>query len=137
MADEFVVSSVKEAVHLARQGRHDEALARYQALFDAPQFATTPVESQRQALKLMVTAKGIPEPLSAAAIAAFQSAWKAITALVQTCQQAQDYELLGLTHLKLGDPAGAKQLFEAGYAVALAQNDAEWSGQLLKRISAL
>jgi hypothetical protein len=137
MADEFIISNVKEAIHLARQGKHDESFARYQSLFDAPQFASAPVDNRRQALKLMVTAKGIPEPLSAAAVIAFQSAWQAIAALVQNGQEPQDYDLLGLTHLRLGDSTGAKQVFEAGLAVAHRNNDAEWSGLLLKRISSL
>jgi uncharacterized protein HemY len=57
--------------------------------------------------------------------------------LVQSGQEAEDYELLGLTHLRLGDLAGAKSVFEAGLAVAHGKNDAEWSGKLLKRLSAL
>ena len=137
MADEFIISSVKEAIHLSRQGKHDESFARYQALFDAPEFATASVASRRQALKLMVTAQGVPDPLTPTAVTAFQSAWKMITALVQAGQEAQDYELLGLTHLRLGDPAGAKSVYEAGLAIAHGKNDAEWSGKLLKRISTL
>ena len=137
MADDFIVSSVKEAIHLSRQGKHDESFARYQALFEAAGFAAASAASRRQALKLMVTAQGVPDPLSSAAVAAFQSAWKAITLLVQSGQEAQDYDLLGLTHLRLGDLAGAKSVFEAGLAIAHGKNDAEWSGQLLKRLSAL
>ena len=137
MADEFIVSSVKEAIHLSRQGKHDESFARYQALFDAPEFASASVPSRRQALKLMVTVKGVPEPLSPVAVAAFQAAWREITRLVQAGQEPQDYDLLGLTHLRLGDPAGAKSVFEAGLAIAHGRNDAEWSGQLLKRLSTL
>ncbi|HEY3450037.1 MAG TPA: hypothetical protein VGK67_27035 [Myxococcales bacterium] len=137
MADEFIVSSVKEAIHLSRQGKHDESLARYQALFDAPEFAAAAVASRRQALKLMVTTQGLPDPLSPTAVGAFQAAWKMLTVLVQGGQEPQDYELLGLAHQRLGDPAGAKSVFEAGLAIAHGRNDPEWSGKLLKRISTL
>ncbi len=136
MADEFVVANVKEAVRLARAGKLDESFARYQALFDARQFALAPVDHQRQALKLMVTAK-VPEPLSGAAISALQAAWRSLTRLTQVAREPQDYELLGLTHIALGDPKGAKQVFEIGLAAAHASNDAQWAGQLLKRISFL
>jgi len=137
MADEFIVSSVKAAVHLARQGQHDASFQAYQALFQAPEFAAATLANKRQALRLMVTAKGIPEPLSPAATAAFRTAQQTITVMVNGAPEPQDYDLLGLTLLKLGDTAGAKQLFDAGYALALARNDAEWTGQLLKRISLL
>ena len=137
MADDFIVASVKEAIHLSRQGKHDESFVRYQALFDAAEFAAASPASRRQALKLMVTAQGVPDPLGPPAVAAFQSAWKMITLLVQSGQEAQDYDLLGLTHLRLGDLAGAKSVFEAGLAIAHGKNDAEWSGKLLKRLSTL
>ena len=137
MADEFIVSSVKEAIHFVRQARHDEAFARYQILFDAAQFAAAPIESRRQALKLMVNAKPESATLSAPAVAAFQSAWAALNQLVEAGQQAQDYDLLAVTHLRLGDPAGAKQVLETGLAAAHGRNDAEGSGLLLKRLSSL
>ena len=49
MADDFIVASVKEAIHLSRQGKHDESFVRYQTLFDAAEFAAASPDTEVQA----------------------------------------------------------------------------------------
>ena len=47
MAEEFLVSAVKEAVKSAREGRLVESFASYQGLFDDPRFAVAAPDDQR------------------------------------------------------------------------------------------
>ena len=138
MPDEFVVSSVKEAVKLAREGKSQESMKRYQTLFEAPQFQAAPLDDQRQALKLLLNPKtaGTDAP-GDAGIAAYKAGIVALQRILLASSEPKDHELLGLAHLKSGDPVTAKKVFEEGLAIAHSRNDAEWAGQLLKRVSML
>lgn len=137
MAEEFLVAAVKQAVKLAREGRQVESFACYEALFSDPRFPGAAAADQRQALALLLNPKGSYEPAPEEGGAAHRAAWGVLSALVTATGEAKDHELLGLCHLRMGDRAGAKQLFEAGLAIAHGRGETELAGSLLKRISFL
>ena len=68
---------------------------------------------QRQALRLMVQAKGLPQPLSAAVIEAHRTAIAPLTDLVSKHNDPADYEMLGMCHVVVGDEAAAGAAFRA------------------------
>ncbi len=137
MAEEFLVAAVKEAVKLAREGKPVESFARYQGLFADPRFSGAAPADQRQALALLLNPKGSYDPAPPEAAPALQAAWASLSTLVAATGEPRDHELLGLCHLRLGDRAGAKQLFESALAIAHTRSDTELAGSLLKRISYL
>ena len=57
-----LVQSVKNIVKLWRDGKLADAYAGYRNLFSAPDFGEHRPEDQRSALRLMVLAKGAPDP---------------------------------------------------------------------------
>src|ERR1019366_4370019 len=61
MASEALLTAVKAIVANSRANKHVEAYAGYKALFSSPEFRTYPAPDQRQALKLMIHAKGMPQ----------------------------------------------------------------------------
>jgi len=128
-------AAVKSAIALARESRWDEFYSVYGPLFAAPTFAEDTPEDQRQALKLMIMTKGLPAPTTQAAIHAYQSAWYALSRLVAEFRHSRDYELLGLTHQRLGDEPGAKKVFQAGLEVAQAGNDGDTCGVFLRHLA--
>jgi hypothetical protein len=60
VANEALVKSVKEIVAQAKSGDKDGSYNGYRDLFADPAFTTYRPEDQRQALKLMLLAKGLP-----------------------------------------------------------------------------
>jgi hypothetical protein len=132
-----IKSAVKEAIALAREARWDEFYATYAQLFHTPAFAENREDDQRQALRLMIMTKGLPAPSTSAGVQAYQAAWYALTRLLNTHHDARDYELLGLTHLRLGDEEGARKLFQTGHEAAIAANDGELCGAFLRHLSLL
>src|SRR6185436_2814294 len=74
MAHEELVSTVKKIVALARDGKLEEAYEAYRALFAAPGFAAYEPADQRQALKLMILAKGVSAKGAPAVVEAHRAA---------------------------------------------------------------
>jgi hypothetical protein len=128
-------AAVKSAIGLAREARWDEFYSVYGQLFANPNFGSNKAEDQRQALKLMIMTKGLPAPTTQAGIYAYQSAWYALSRLVAELRNPLDYELLGITHLRLGDEPGAKKVFQAGLEVAQAANDGDTCGVFLRHLA--
>jgi hypothetical protein len=129
--------AVKQAIGLARESRWDEFFTTYAQLFHAAEFAQNKDEDQRQALKLMIMTRGVPAPTSQAGVQAYQAAWYAITRLINANNDPRDYELLGLTHLRLGDEEGARKIFQTGHEAAIAANDGDLCGVYLRHLSML
>lgn len=127
--------TVKTAIAFAREQRWDEFYTAYGQLFAAASFATNRPEDQRQALKLMIMTKGLPAPATQPGILAYQSAWYALSRLVAEHRYPRDYELLALTHQRLGDEAGAKKVFQAGLEVSQAANDGDTCGVFLRHLA--
>jgi hypothetical protein len=138
MANEALVTSVKAIVANARAGKQDEAYAGYRALFSSPTFRTFEPADRRQALKIMIHAKGIPSPPTPAVVEAHRAAVEPLTEMVSTHNEPADYEMLGMCHVVLGNEAGAAAVFRAGLAIERERNaQSDLCGALMKRVSML
>ena len=138
MANEELVSAVKRIVGLAKSGDLDAAYVGYRDLFSSPAFPSYRPEDQRQALRLMVLAKGSPSKHSPAKIDAHKSAIPPLTALVDTFKEPSDHELLGICLVILGDEDRAREIFRTGLALEREHNaQSDLCGAFMKRISFL
>ncbi|MGH7293986.1 MAG: hypothetical protein ACRELB_03585 [Polyangiaceae bacterium] len=138
MANEALVSTVKSIVANARAGKLDESYAGYRALFASPGFGTYEPHDQRQALRLMVHAKGMPDPLPPAGVEAHRAAIAPLAALVAKHGEPADHEMLGMCHVVVGDEASAATVFRAGLAIERERNaQSDLCGTLMKRVSML
>ena len=138
MANEALVSVVKSIVADARAGKLDAAYSGYQKLFASPSFAGYEAHDQRQALKLMIHAKGMPDPPTPAMVEAHRAAIGALTELVSRHDEPADFEMLGMCHVAVGNEAGAGTVFRAGLAIERERNaQSDLCGAFMKRISML
>jgi hypothetical protein len=136
MANEELVSKVKVIVGHARAGKLDEAYAGYKALFASPAFRRYDVAEKRQALRLMIHAKGVPDPPSPAMVEAHRAAIEPLTELVSEHGEPADYEMLGMCHVAVGNIDGAGTVFRAGLAIERERNaQSDLCGAFMKRIS--
>lgn len=136
MSKEELVSAVKRIVALSRGGSLDDAYAGYRDLFAAPWFTSERPEDQRQALRLMILAKGAPHKPTPLMVEAHRAAVPALTELVSVHQDPQDHEMLGICHVMLGNADSASMIFRAGLALERARNpSSDLCGELMKRIS--
>jgi hypothetical protein len=136
MSKEALVQAVKQVAGLARAGKLDEAYTGYAKLFLEPWFGACRPEDQRQALRIMVLAKGIPQPLAPSIIEAHRAALAPLTELVSTLGEPADHELLGVCHVALGNLESAERIFRAGLAAErLRSPGSDLCGELMKRIS--
>lgn len=138
MAKEALVQAVKNIVALARAGALDDAYRAYRDLFQSPDFLRHRPEDQRQVLRLMILAKGVPSTPTESMIEAHRAAVPALTELVSVHGDPGDHELLGLCHLMLGNVESADKIFRAGLAIERERNpQSDLCGTLMKRISLL
>ena len=138
MSNESLVQTIKEIVGLAREGKIDEAYGKYAQLFSSRDFAQHKPEDQRQALRLMVFAKGVPETPAPSMVEAHRAAIAPLSQLVKAHGEPADHELLGLCHVACGDEENASQAFRAGLAIERARNpQSDLCGALMKRVSLL
>jgi hypothetical protein len=138
MPNEVLVAAVKNILGLARSQKVDEAYAAYGALFTDPWFATLPPADQRQALKLLVLAKGLPTPPTAPIEQAHLAATVPLKALVAAHDEPQDYELLGLCQVRTNDEDGARASFRRGLDLERARDpQSPLCGQLMKWVASV
>lgn len=138
MPNETLVQAVKTIVALARGGDLDAAYRGYRDLFQKPEFLKQRPEDQRQVLRLMILAKGVPSTPTEAMIDAHRAAVPALTELVSIHGDPGDHELLGLCHVVLGNVESADKIFRAGLKVERERNpQSDLCGTLMKRISLL
>jgi hypothetical protein len=133
-----LVQSIKNIVKVWRDGKLPEAYAAYRDLFSTSDFGEHRPEDQRQALKLMILAKGAPDPEKATPemIEAHGSAIAPLTNLVSTYREPADYEMLGICHLVISNSESASAIFRAGLAIERERNpQSDLCGALMKRIS--
>src|SRR4051812_1691444 len=102
MANEELVLAVKKIIGFVRRSNLEDAYVAYRELFASPSFMTYRPEDQRQALKLMVLAKGAPHKPTARMIEAHRAALAPLTELVSTYRDPADHEMLGMCHVMLG-----------------------------------
>jgi hypothetical protein len=138
MPNEALVSAVKAIVGYARAGKLDQAYAAYAGLFASPDFMRYEANDQRQALRLMVHAKGVPDPPTPAMVEAHRTALGPLTELVSKYNEPADYEMLGMCHVAVGNEEGAGTVFRAGLAIERERNvQSDLCGAFMKRISML
>ncbi|UQA61844.1 hypothetical protein [Polyangium aurulentum] len=135
---EELVQAVKGIVVYWREGKLDEAYAGYRDLFARPDFIEHRPEDQRNALRLMIMAKGAPHRPTPAMVEAHQAAVPSLTELVNTHGEPADYEMLGICHVILGDEKTADKIFREGLARERQRNpQSDLCGAFMKRISFL
>jgi hypothetical protein len=131
MANEQLIATIKQIMGLAKTGKLSESYAAYRELFP-----TYRPEDQRQALKIMILAKGAPRPPTPAMIDAHRAAVVPLTELVSAHGEPSDHELLGICHLMLGNEESASRIYRAGLALERERNpQSDLCGELMKRIS--
>jgi hypothetical protein len=135
VANEALVKAVKDIAAASKAGNAEAAYRGYRDLFASDSFADYRVEDQRQALRLMILAKGVPAKPTPTMEEAYLSAAACLTRIVPLGEPA-DHELLGVCQVMLGDDAGASATFRAGLAIER-QRDPQSTlcGALMKRVS--
>jgi hypothetical protein len=138
MANEALVSQVKAIMIHVRGGDLPKAYESYRALFASPAFRTYAPADRRQALKLALHAKGLPDPPTPPIVEAFRAAIEPLTELVSTENEPADYEMLGMCHVALGNEQGAGAVFRAALAIERERSPgSDLCGSLMKRVSML
>ena len=135
MANDALVKSVKDIAAASKSGDTEGAYRGYRDLFGSDAFASYRVEDQRQALRLMILAKGLPAQPTPAMSEAYASAVSCLTRMVPL-GEAADYEMLGVCQVMLGDEASASETFKAGLAIERQRDpQSKLCGALMKRVS--
>lgn len=138
MASPELVAAVKAIVGSARAGDMNAAYAGYKGLFASPTFAACEAQEKRQALRLMVHAKGVPDPPTQPMVDAHRVALPALEALVKQHGEPADHEMLGMCHVALGNEKAAGEVFRAGLTIERERNaQSDLCGALMKRVSML
>ncbi len=138
MANEELVQAVKKIHNLARAGNLEDAYVAYRDLFSSPAFTSYRPEDQRQALRLMIHAKGVPHNPTKAMLEAHRAAVGPLTELVSSHREPADHEMLGMCHVMLGNEESAGAIFRAGLTIERERSpQSDLCGAFMKRISAL
>jgi hypothetical protein len=138
MADQALVDALKAIAANARAGDAEKAYAGYRELFSGGAFRGYAVGDQRQALRLMIHAKGVPDPPTPAMIEAHRAAIEPLTELVSSEGEPSDFEMLGMCHVAVGNEQGAGEVFRAGLAIERERNvQSDLCGAFMRRISML
>lgn len=137
MSKEALVAAVKEIVTLARSGNAEASFDGYVALFARPDFSENRPEDQRQALKLLVLAKRTGQP-SAKLVEAHRAAIAPLTDLVSRHSEPEDFEMLGICHLMVGNEEAAANMFRHGLTLERERNPAsDLCGRLMTRVASI
>jgi hypothetical protein len=138
MTKEELVAWVKKIHGHAKAGDLVSAYKGYLALFSHPAFPDSRPEDMRQALKLMVLAKGVPKKPTPEMVDAHRAAVGPLTELVSQFDEPGDYEMLGICHVVLGNEQGETSIFKAALKIERERNAAsELCGSLMNRLSQL
>ena len=138
MSKEALVKAVKTIHNQARSGQLEEAYLGYRELFSSPWFSQCKPEDQRQALRLMIFAKGVPDRPTETMIEAHRAALQPLTELVSIHGEPADHEMLGICHVLLGNTESADRIFRAALTIERQRNaGSDLCGALMKRISLL
>jgi hypothetical protein len=138
MPNQTLVAAVKNIVGLSKAGKSDDAYAAYLDLFVSAAFAAYSAPDQRQALKLMILAKGIAAFPGAPIVEAHRAALAPLRHLVAEHREPADYELLGLCQARTGDETSAQASFQAGLDIERARDpQSPLCGTLMKRVASV
>jgi hypothetical protein len=133
-----LVAAIKTIVANAREGNLDAAYGGYRALFSGATFASFDSHEKRQALRLMVHAKGVPDPPTSSMVEAHRAALKPLAQLVKLEGEPADYEMLGMCYVATGDEKAAGEVFRAALTIERERNaQSDLCGALMKRVSML
>lgn len=137
MSKEALVNAVKQIMAQNRSGDVEGSYDGYGKLYASPEFAANKPEDQRQALKLLILAKRHGNP-SQRLIEAHRAAIPALTELVSTLNEPEDYEMLGICHLLIGNDQAASNMFRQGLTLERERNPAsDLCGRLMTRVAAI
>lgn len=137
MSKEALVQAVKQIMAQARGGDAEGSFDAYARLYASPEFSANKPDDQRQALKLLVLAKRQGPP-SDRLVAAHRAAIPALTELVSTLNEPEDFEMLGLCHLLIGNEQAASNMFRQGLTLERDRNPAsDLCGRLMTRVAAI
>jgi hypothetical protein len=137
MTKDDLVSAVKAIISQARGGDVEGSYRSYKELFLRPGFTSLRPEDQRQALKLLVLAKRTGAA-SADLKEAHRAALGALTELVSNLNEPEDYEMLGMCHLLVGNEQAASNIFKAGLQIERERNaQSDLCGRLMTRLSSI
>lgn len=137
MSKEALVSAVKAIVAQQRAGDVEGSYEGYAKLYASPEFAANKPEDQRQALKLLILAKRYGQP-SEKLIEAHRAAIPALTELVSTLNEPEDYEMLGICHQMIGNEEAASNMFRQGLTLERARNpQSDLCGRLMTRVASI
>ena len=135
MSKEALKESLKAIMGKARDGDVEGSYEGYGALFGDPIFAANKPEDQRQVLKLFILAKRHGQP-SQKLIEAHRAAIPALTELVSTHNEPDDYEMLGVCWLLVGNEQAAANMFRQGLTLEREKNpQSDLCGRLMTRVS--
>ena len=138
MASPELVAAVKVIVGNARAGDRNAAYAGYRSLFSSPGFAACEPNDKRQALRLMVHAKGVPDPPTPPMVEAHRVALPTLERLVKEHGEPGDHEMLGMCQVALGNEKAAAETFRAALTIERERNaQSDLCGTLMKRVSML
>lgn len=137
MSKDALVAAVKQIMSQSRGGDVEGSYDGYMKLFSSPEFAANRPEDQRQALKLLILAKRHGQP-SDKLVEAHRAAIPSLTELVSTLEEPEDYEMLGICHLLIGNEQAASNMFRQGLTLERARNPAsDLCGRLMTRVAAI
>lgn len=137
MSKEALVAAVKTIVSSARNGDLEGSFDGYKDLFARPDFSANRPEDQRQALRMLVLVKRTGA-MSQKLVDAHRAAIPALTDLVSKFDEPEDYEMLGLCHLAIGNEQAAANMFQQGLTLERARNaGSDLCGRLMTRVAAL
>lgn len=138
MANEALVSAVKQILSLFREKREEEGFAAYGRLFSSPEFGTFTPQEQRQALKLMINLKVPPLKPAPHMVAAYKEAMKPLKALIAAEQDPGDMELYGIAQIITGDEKGAGDTLRKALQMERERNpQSDLCGSLMKWVAAV
>jgi len=117
----------------ARSGRNEYAYGKLADLFVSAAFADYEPDEQREALRLIAHAPNPPK--EEFVLAANRAALGHLKKLAETLAEPADYEMLGLTNLRLDDKGAANAAFEKALELERARNaESELTRSLTKRL---
>jgi hypothetical protein len=129
-----LAKTLRRIFNAARSGRTDYAYGKLSELFSSTAFAEYEPDEQREALRLITHAKDPPK--KDFVLAANRAALGHLERLAETLAEPADYEMLGLTHMRLDDTTAANAAFEKALELESARNnlESELSKSLTKRL---
>jgi hypothetical protein len=136
MTKDELVQHVKKIVGLVKEAKLDDAYQSYRALFADTGFVKNRPEDQRQALKLMIHARGAPSRPTPTMVEAHRAAIAPLTELVSTQSEPADYEMLGMCHEMMGNAESASAMYRAGLQIERERSpQSDLCGALMRRVS--